>query len=116
LRLRKIKEGGQLAYRLRTALRTRLYLAIKGGYRNGSAVRDLGCSIEQFKQHIEAQFMPGMSWGNWGREQGCWHIDHRRPLASFDLTDRQQFVAASHYSNLQPLWALENLSKGAEHV
>jgi hypothetical protein len=51
-----------------------------------------------------------MSWDNWTTDG--WHIDHIKPLASFDLTDRQQLLLACHYTNLQPLWAIDNLSKG----
>jgi len=111
--LKQLKAGGQLLYKLRTALRTRLYLAIKGSYRNGSSVGDLGCSVEEFKAYIENQFSLGMSWENWGRKEGCWHLDHKRPLASFDLSDRQQFLEAAHYTNIQPMWAADNLKKGA---
>ena len=98
-------------YKLACSLRSRINIAIKCGYKSGSAVRDLGCSISELVLHLEAQFRQGMSWENWARDG--WHIDHRKPLASFDLTDREQFEQACHYTNLQPLWAKENLSKGA---
>jgi len=88
-------------------LRMRLNRAIKRNTKAGSAVRDLGCSIEQLKTHLETQFVPGMTWDNWGE----WHIDHIKPLSAFDLTDRAQFLVACHYSNLQPLWEAENLRK-----
>ena len=57
---------------------------------------------------LEARFTPGMTWDNYGE----WHIDHVRPLASFDLTDVEQCKAACHYSNLQPLRARDNMAKG----
>ena len=50
-----------------------------------------------------------MSWEN--HSQTGWHIDHIKPLSRFDLSDREQFLEACHYSNLQPLWAEDNLSK-----
>jgi hypothetical protein len=84
--------------------------AIKFGYKSGSAVKDLGCSIEECKKYIESQFKESMTWENWGVYG--WHLDHKIPLDSFDLTDREQFLKACHYTNLQPLWAKENLSKG----
>ena len=112
LRMRQLKAGLQLPYKIRASLRTRLYLAVKGGYKNGSAVRDLGCSIEEFKRYIEVLFSEGMTWENWGRDKGRWHIDHKKPLSAFDLKDRAQFLEAAHYTNLQPLWSEENLSKG----
>lgn len=96
-----------IQYRLRLSLRTRLNMAIKRGYRAGSAVRDLGCSIPEFRSYIEAQFEPGMSWENWGE----WELDHIKPLSSFDLTDRAQFLEACHYENYQPLWRADNLAK-----
>jgi len=80
--------------------------------RSASAVRDLGCSIPEFIKYIEAQFSPGMSWENWSRKG--WHLDHKQPLASFDLTDSEQAKIACHYSNLQPLWAKANEAKGAK--
>lgn len=101
-----------LQYRLECQLRGRLGMALKGSYKNGSAVSDLGCSIPEFKTRLEAQFKPGMTWANHGVHG--WHIDHIKPLASFDLTDREQFLKAVHFSNLQPLWAKENMHKGAD--
>lgn len=84
----------------------------KGVKRNTSAVRDLGCSIEAFRAHIEAQFTDGMSWNNYGGRDG-WQLDHIRPLMRFDLTDPEQAKAACHFTNLQPLWAKDNLNKRA---
>lgn len=63
-------------------------------------------------KHLEAKFAPGMTWDNYGVDG--WHIDHIMPLAAFDLTDEQQRQQACHYTNLQPLWAAENLAKGAK--
>jgi len=98
-------------YRLRQNLRKRLCKAIKINQKAGSAVRDLACSIEELKRYLESQFQEGMTWENWGRGKDCWHIDHIKPLASFDLTEEEQFKKACHYSNLQPLWEEDNLEK-----
>jgi hypothetical protein len=59
--------------------------------------------------HLESQFLPGMSWAN----RRLWHIDHQRPCASFNLTNPAQQHACFHFSNLRPLWAADNLAKGA---
>jgi hypothetical protein len=69
----------------------------------------LGASYAAAKAHIESKFKEGMNWVN----HGAWHIDHIVPIAMFDLNDRGQLLAASHYTNLQPLWARDNLRKGA---
>jgi len=103
------KLKNDLQFKLRHALRTRLNKAIKRGLRESSAVRDLGCTIDQLKQHLESKFQSGMTWNNWGRTG--WHIDHIKPLASFDLTDREQLLQAVNYTNLQPLWWKDNLEK-----
>jgi len=99
-----------IQYKLSKALRSRLYHALQGNQKTGSAVRDLGCSIDELKMHLESKFQSGMSWDNWSFDG--WHIDHIKPLASFDLSDRAQLLLACHYTNLQPLWAIDNLSKG----
>jgi Prasinovirus endonuclease VII len=100
--------------RLSHSLRTRVNLAIKRGSKGGSAVRDLGCSIEQLKIHLEKQFTSNMTWDNWALDG--WHIDHIIPLSSFDLTDPEQFKIACHYTNLQPLWWRENIVKGGKII
>lgn len=97
-------------FKLSLSLRARLNKAVRGNYKGGSAVKDLGCSIEELKRYLESKFQDGMTWDNW--KINGWHIDHIKPLASFDLTDRNQFIQACHYTNLQPLWAKENLLKG----
>lgn len=94
-------------------IRARLRVALKdfGLTKAGSAVRDLGCSIPELLEHLEDQFQPGMTWENYGREG--WHVDHHIPLALYDLTDREQFLTACHFTNLQPRWAGDNAAKGA---
>jgi hypothetical protein len=96
---------------LARGLRNRMNQALRRSAKGGSAVRDLGCTIPELRAHLEAQFAPGMSWDNW--TTNGWHIDHIIPLAAFDLADRKQFQKAAHFTNLQPLWAADNYSKGA---
>jgi len=70
----------------------------------------LGCSKEDFKLYLSSKFTDGMSWDNYGRTG--WHIDHITPLSSFDLTNEDELAAACHYTNMQPLWARDNIIKG----
>jgi hypothetical protein len=72
----------------------------------------LGCTIKEARDHLEKQFKEGMSWSNYGLYG--WHIDHIIPCASFDLTDPEQQKKCFNYSNLQPLWAKDNLTKNAK--
>ena len=97
-------------FRIAHILRARLTSsAIKGSAKAGSFVRDLGCSIPEFRDHLEKQFQPGMVGEN--HTPYGWHIDHIIPLNTFDLTDRKQFLKAAHYTNSRPLWASENFSR-----
>lgn len=100
-----------LSFRLRMDLRNRLRDALRNKRKTGSAVVLLGCSIDDLVAHLERQFKSGMNWGNWSLRG--WHIDHRTALARFNLTDPEQLKAACHFTNLQPLWAAENIAKGA---
>lgn len=107
---RKRKPADVVVTRIRRNLRSRLNRALRGLYKSGSAIRDLGCSIVEFKQHLESKFSPGMSWDNYGMYG--WHIDHIIPLVKFNLRDPFELQKAIHYNNLQPLWAVDNLKKG----
>lgn len=101
-----------LQFKLAAVLRSRIQKFLQSSGKSGSVVRDLGCTVSKLKSHIESQFQEGMSWSNWS--QNGWHIDHIKPLSSFDLTDRSQFLQACSYKNMRPLWAKENLSKGSK--
>ncbi len=101
------------AFRLRRVLRSRVHNAIKKGKKGGSAITDLGCTLDQLKIYLESQFLIGMNWGNYGSGYEKWCIDHIKPLSQFDLTNREQFMEAANFRNLQPMWWIENTIKGA---
>ena len=69
----------------------------------------VGCTFEELKLHIENQFIEGMTWENYGING--WHIDHIKPLAM--ASTKEEIIASNHYTNLQPMWQLDNLKKGA---
>lgn len=74
----------------------------------------LGCDWPTLRAHLEKQFQPGMTWDNHGYYG--WHVDHIRPIATFDLRDQSQMLSAFHYTNLQPLWWKDNLSKPRKYM
>lgn len=71
----------------------------------------LGCTFEFFRGWLESQFTDGMTWKNYGSGDGQWQIEHTKPIALFDLSDKEQQAAAFHYTNCKPLWAAENHAK-----
>jgi len=91
-------------------MRARIRLALKNNQKQGSTLEALDCSFEQLKKHLESKFQPEMSWDNYGKNG--WHIDHIKPLSIFNLKDNEQYKEAFRYTNLQPLWAEDNLKKG----
>jgi hypothetical protein len=95
-------------FHLTTKIRNLIYISFyNGGFSKKSKTNDiLGCSFEEFKTYIESQFQEGMSWEN----QGEWHLDHKTPI-SWAKTEKQVYEL-NHYTNFQPLWAENNLSKG----
>ena len=92
-------------------LRSRLKLALRGKIKAATTMALVGCSREQLKRHLERQFKDGMSWDNYGK----WHVDHKKPCVSFNLNIAIEQQKCFHYSNLQPLWAKDNISKGSRY-
>jgi hypothetical protein len=109
-RMRKLRQDP--IYRLLCCCRCRVKSALRAAAtsKRDHAVCLLGCTPRQFKQRLESLFLPGMSWAN----RHLWHIDHKKPISSFDLTTEAGQRAAFHYTNTQPLWAVDNLRKGAK--
>lgn len=103
-------------FRIRMNLRTRIRLALKGRIKSGSLEDLLGCSIVDFKKHIESMWDDKMNWKNYGSQNGKihegWHTDHIVACSKFDLSDPEQQKICFHYTNLQPMWGSENFKKG----
>ena len=107
----KIRRMNDINYHIRRNLSSRMLKVVKSqnATKSKSSLILLGCSIEEFRFHIESQFMKGMEWSNHGYYG--WHIDHIKPCSAFDLTDPAQQAACFHYSNMQPLWWRDNFRK-----
>jgi hypothetical protein len=97
---------------LKRKIRSYVSRAVKQKRTYKSTIDYLDCSIAEFKQHIERQFKEGMSWDNYGTE---WHIDHIVPIKYGDPTIEEVFERL-HWTNTQPLWASENMSKGNRFI
>jgi hypothetical protein len=78
-------------------------------------IKELGCSLEDFKEYLEAHFYDlnyvFMTWSNYGKKEG-WQLDHIQPLSSFDLSDTEEAKLACKFFNIQPLWKMHNQEKG----
>jgi len=88
--------------------RMRIFMKSHNITKKNKTFEIVGCTPKELKEHIENQFQSGMSWNN----QGDWHIDHIIPLSSGKTED--EIVKLCHYSNLQPLWAIDNMKKGSK--
>lgn len=108
----KKRRETDMGYRILDACRKRLYKAIKRNTKSVSTKKLIGCSIEHLLQHLENQFTKGMTWDNYGE----WHIDHIKPCAMFDFTKEEDQRECFHYTNLQPLWAEDNLRKSDKYI
>ena len=97
---------------LRHSIRRRMYdyITKPSDEVKASSIELLGCTIEEARAYLENQFDEGMNWNN----IGDWHIDHRRPCATFNFELIEHQKMCFHFTNLQPLWASDNLSKGAK--
>jgi hypothetical protein len=108
-----------LSFRIAKNIRSRTSKAISKNIKKGSSIKQLGISLEEFKTYIESKFYANpdtkeiMSWDNYGHKG--WHIDHIKPLSLFNLQNEEEFKQACHYTNLQPLWAKDNLVKSNKY-
>lgn len=103
------RRKNDINFRILCRLRTRLRIALKNKSKHNSTLELLGCSIKRLKQHLGNLFTENMTWGK--VINGKIHIDHIKPCALFDLSKESEQKECFHYSNLQPLWAIENLRK-----
>jgi len=99
---------------LKSRLRTRFYQYVKRGLAKKQVKTSelIGCDWKYLKNHLQRRFKKGMSWQNFGE----WHIDHIKPMAHFNLLDVKEQYKCCNYKNLKPMWATDNLSKGARYV
>jgi len=103
------KRKSNIHFKILCNLRSRISNALFNEIKSDHTTKLLGCSIEEAKHHLENQFKIGMSWSNYGHTG--WHIDHIKPCAAFDLSKPEEQQKCFHYTNIQPLWAKENLIK-----
>lgn len=89
-------------------LKYRINSALSGKCKSSNTIDLIGCDVDFLKMWLESQFKPGMTWDNYGP---VWHVDHIRPCSSYDFTDWRQQKVCFNYTNLQPLFAKENISK-----
>jgi len=115
-RYAKNKRDTDIQFKIRCSIRNRINSAIvyQKKTKYCSSLKLLGCSIQEAKQHLEKQFKDGMSWDNYAHKG--WHIDHIIPCATFDLTKLEEQKKCFHYTNLQPLWWWENISKNSKII
>ena len=104
----KRRKSEDPAFKLLLNMRSRVYSVLNGTSKHAPTLELLGCTPEHFRFHLEQQFTEGMTWDNYGE----WHLDHVIPCAAFDQTDPEHQKQCWHWSNYQPLWAFDNLSKG----
>ena len=109
LKYARYKRQTDISYKIKMNISRRIRNALRGIGKIDRTIKLLGCSIDFFKQYLVSKFLVGMSWDNYGLYG--WHIDHIIPCASFDLEKESEQYKCFHYTNLQPLWAKDNLQK-----
>lgn len=98
--------------RLHEAIGLQVWLGLKGKKGGQSWLTMVNYSLADLARHLERQFLPGMTWDNYGP---TWHVDHIVPKASFSFQSAadEGFRACWALTNLRPLWSIENIRKGA---
>lgn len=114
-RIKEINEKSRLKrmanpfFRLQQNFRGRIAAAIRrNGKKCARTAEILGCSLDDLRRHLQEKFRPGMTWENYG---SVWHVDHIMPCAAFDFSKPDHQRRCFHFSNLQPLFAKENIAK-----
>ena len=109
---RKLRD---ISFKIRVNLSVRIAGAVKskGTRKHKKTLELLGCTILEFRKHLESKFLPTMTWENYG---SYWHIDHIIPCVKFDLTKEEEQKRCFHYSNLQPLFAVTQVIDGVEYI
>ena len=110
------KKREKIEYRILLQLRHRLNMTLRGANKSARTVQLLGCSIESFKIHLESFWETGMTWENYGKDVGQWSIDHVIPCSLFDLTKSDHQKRCFHFSNMRPMWAIDNIIKSDRFV
>ena len=114
LRYQRNRYATDPVYRLLYCMRRRIKNILRGASKSASTLALLGVPTVEFYQiHLERQFQPGMTWENYGTE---WHIDHRIPLSTLDLSDETNQRFLFNYKNTRPMWAKANMSRGNKLV
>jgi len=108
----KNKKNNEPGFKIKCYLSSRLNSLLNGNVKITKTSILIDCPIKELKCHLEKQFQKGMSWKNYGLRG--WHVDHIKPCCSFDLLKLSEQKKCFHYTNLQPLWAYDNLSKGGK--
>lgn len=102
-------------FRLLQAIRNTINSALRGRYKAGTFIDLLGCTQSELVAHLEDQFTEGMNWESYGNRPDKWTVDHIVPCASFNLSDPDHQKKCFHYTNLRPMWFVENCKKNSRH-
>jgi hypothetical protein len=100
------------SFRSVTNTRNNLNRILDGSGSHAPTLELLGCTGKEWRAHLESTFKPGMTWGNYGRGESEWQIDHIAPVSSFDQENHLQQLICWNYRNTQALWSHENMAKG----
>lgn len=108
----KNREKTDINYKLKNRMRLRIRLALKGVCKSETTTELIGCSIDNLRIHLEKQWLPNMSWNNYGYGIDKWNVDHIIPCAYFNHKIKNERLKCHNYINLQPMWQIDNMKKG----